>query len=154
MDDVNQFLVHKNVRILYDDAHNTWICLQYCPKGKKRQQIKMFSPVMEVEEGWLKFPMARAKLVKEVNAWLPNLEDPFKCLEMPPCSKSKQSAIQFVYVLAFAFGCTLDFNESIHNPCGDKTVENIRQIIGNALSNGLENEMPTIQAIWGASSVN
>lgn len=147
VDDVNQCLASKNVRILYDDAYSTWICLQWC-FSNHRNRIKMFTPVMV--NGWSKFPIAREKLVKEIIAWLPNLKKPFQNLEIPPCSKSTEPAIQFVYVLVFAFASALGFSEAIVNPCWDKTIETVRKIIGNALANGLENELSTIQTIWNA----
>lgn len=145
VNDMNQYLACKNIRILYDDAHSTWVCL-----NKQRIRLKLFTPVNS--NHWSKDEMTQNKLVKKINDWLPtwspSLKYPFEKLELTPCCKSRDPATQFLFVLLFAFGLALDFGEAIFNPLGDKSTDTVRKIIGDALLNGLEKEISTIKAIW------
>lgn len=153
VNDVNRYLENspKNVRILHDDAHSTWVCLEYCPKNKP-YRINFFTPG---NYGWNDFPNAKEKFANKINAWLPELQDPnpFKNLVIvEKCRKSKNPAEQFLYVLMFAFGCALNNEESFLNPFGNKSIEDVRKIVCSEWSNGFKKEMPTIQAIWNGSS--
>lgn len=150
MNDVNQYLGPKKIHIFHDVAHRTWVCLQHTPRDKQPNKLKFLTPG---QIGWLDFQNAKEKLVNEINAWLPHLKNPnpFQHFELPECGKSNDPTIQFLYVLMFAFGCALNVEESCMNPLGDETVEDVRKIVCSALSNGLEKEMPMIQAIWNAS---
>lgn len=141
VDDVNQCLAGKNLKILYDDAHSTWLCFHYPINKIRNRNILMFSPVDVFASGWSKFPIAQQNLIKELNAWLPNFKDPLAHLGQKPCRPSEQPATQFLYVLVFAFSCACNFTELFSNPCGDKPIGSVRKIIGDALSNGLGNEM-------------
>lgn len=149
VDDINQHLSPKAVHILHDVENSTWICLQYCPKYRP-YKMNVLTPG---KEGWKDVNLnARQNITDEINEWLPGLKDPnpFAKFVLPSCSKSNDPATQFLYVLMFAFGCAANIEESFLNPHGDKPIEHIRKIICNVMSNGLENEMSMIQAIWNA----
>lgn len=153
VNEVNQYLISENIRILRDDAHNNWACLKYCQK-KRSYQIKFYT--QEINHGWGDSKNARQKLIEEINAWLPNLKDenPISKFQIICCSTTNDPAKQFLFVLLYAFGCALGVEESFLNPTGDKPIITIREIICDALSNGLEEGLPKIKEIWSRHSTN
>lgn len=147
VDAVNRLMADQNVLILRDNGNATWICLHYRPIKEERneQQIGFLCPIDNFK--WQNYNKFNAVNTKKINEWLRNLNvaNINELFLVVPCQTSSNSAEQLLLTLVYAFGSCLKFPKCYCKPFGESK-EKIHQAIAKAL---IDNQMPTIEEMWG-----
>lgn len=151
VDAVNQLMAGKNVLILRDEGNKSWLCLDYrYAEEESAQKISVFIPTERFD--WCKF--MRSENNEKINGWLPpilyNVENPAELFRLERCTTSDDASDQLLLTLVYAFGCSLNFPNCYLEPFGQNK-ENIRRTIFKSL---MDNQMPTIEEMWGAQPPN